>query len=250
MIDPKILEEHGVSAKTVELALERAIQNAFADYLNVLECEVDLDTRAATAIMQVDQDLLPNEARVFSPGAVEGDRLPVTFDLESFPKEVMQQVKSLLTQIIPDIHAEETYNNHKPMVHRAVQGVVDHRSRDLIDVDLGSGAAGLFPRVHWTKKEEQLYRPGEEFTFYVLRVLREGAAVLAILSRNSIELPCAILTQEMPWANFRCMRRIAGHKSWIQTNELVRGEILEKLMDELRGELVDISFFSWLRQKS
>jgi hypothetical protein len=250
MIDPKILQEHGVSHKTVELALERAVQNAFADYLNVLECEVDLDTRVATAIMQVDQDLFINEARVFSPGAVEGDRLPVTFDLESFPKEVMRQVKSLLTQIIPVIHAEETYNNLKPMVHRAVRGIIGHRGRDLIDVDLGSGLAGLFPRVHWTKKEEDLYRPGEEFTFYVLRVLREEAAVLAILSRNSIALPCAILGQEMPWADFRCMRRIAGHKSWIETNEFVKGEIREKLIDELRGELVDISFFSWLLQKT
>jgi hypothetical protein len=250
MIDSKFLQEHGVSNKTVELALERAVQNAFADYLNVLECEVDLDTRVATAIMQVDQDLLINEARVFSPGAVEGDRLPVTFDLESLPEEVMEKVKSLLIEIIPNIHAEETYHRFKPMVHRAVRGIIDHRGRDLIDVDLGSGLAGLFPRVHWTKNEEELYRPGEEFTFYVLRVLKEEAAVVAILSRNSIELPCAILRQEMPWADFRCLRRIAGYKSWIQSNDFVRGEIREKLVDELRGELVDISFFSWLLQKT
>ena len=126
-------------------------------------------------------------------------------------------------------------------MHRAVEGVVAERDDVKLEVNLGGEETGIMPRREWTPKEIPLYREGKCFLFYVLKVEREKGLVKVFLSRRSINLPAAILRQKNPWAKIRCVRRIAGVKSWIVSNFEITKRDIEELPEELRGEIVELS---------
>jgi len=107
-------------------------------------------------------------------------------------------------------------------------------------VDLG-GQIGIMPRSQWIPKEVVEYRPGKVFWFYVLKVKRERSSLRVFLSRNSVNLPVALLKEIAPGVKARCIKRIAGARCWLQVSRRLEREILAELGKRLGGELLIMS---------
>ena len=224
----------------VESAFVSCLEEAVSHYLDTPEVEVNLEKEKVTAFLKVGKNLGLEEARVFDEDARPGDFIPMTFDFPLLPDKVKKEVKERFPEIVISLKEDITYRDWKEKVHRAVEGVVVEKDNVKLEVNLGGEETGIMPRREWTPKEIPLYREGKCFLFYVLKVEREKGLVKVFLSRRSINLPVAFLRQKMPWAKIRCVRRIAGVKSWIVSDTEIKREHIEELREELRGEFIEV----------
>ena len=222
-------------------ALEIALVEALKACLGVVDVEVKLSPRIrAICFYEVGKDISLRAAQRLDPLACEGDIVPKVLDLEELPERVIRRVKRRFPSILDELRAEEAYWFWKQRVHRAVEGVVVKADSQTAWVDLG-GQIGIMPRSQWIPREVVEYRPGKVFWFYVLKVKRERSSLKVFLSRNSINLPVALIREVSPRTKAVCVRRIAGARSWLVVNKRLEKKMLSELGRRLGGERLVVS---------
>ncbi len=241
----KQIKKIGLAAGLTELRIEDtlkiALQQAFCEYFNILECEIDdLDSRLIRAVFQVPEEIPYTEAKIFQTLVCEDDIITVDFDFDALPVSIQQMTHDLFTRYIDEIRLDEASLKWKKLVHRAIEGVIMEKHDDRITIAIGDdNVIGVMLKPHWTPKEISLYIEGRAFLFYLLKVSRKKHTVEIHLSRNSKNLPCAILFRILPYVKNRSIRRIAGHKSWIAADSPVQMDVINDLRRELKGEVVE-----------
>ena len=222
-------------------ALEIALVEALKACLGVVDVEVKLSPRIrAICFYQVGKDISLGAAQRLDPLACEGDIVSKVLELEELPERVIRRVKRRFPSILEELRAEEAYWTWKQRVHQAVEGVIVKADSQVVWVDLG-GQIGIMPRSQWIPKEVPGYIPGKAYWLYVLKAQREGRALRIYLSRNSIGLPVALLREMVPGIKARCIRRIAGARSWLVVNRRLEKKVLAELGKRLGGEWVGVS---------
>ena len=237
----KIKQATGLNELQVEYALKLAMQQAFCEYLNILECEIDnLDSRLIKAVFRVPEEMPVVEAEIFQAMVCEDDIITVDFDFDAFPVNVQRRTHALFVRYVDEIRLDEACLKWKKLVHGAVEGVIIEKNNDWITVALGDdNVTGIMPRAHWTPKEIPLYVEGRAFLFYLLKVIKNKHIVEIHLSRNSKNLPCVVLSRMAPWIKAKSIKRVAGQKSWLIADSLVELSVINDLRRELKGEAIE-----------
>ena len=237
----KIKQATGLNELQVEYTLKLAMQQAFCEYLNILECEIDnLDSRLIKAVFRVPKEMPVVEAEIFQKMVCEDDIITVDFDFDALPVSVQRRTYDLFVRYVDEMRLDKACLKWKKLVHGAVEGVIAEKDDERIMVGLGDdNVTGIMPRAHWTPKEIPLYVEGRAFLFYLLKVIKNKHIVEIYLSRNSKNLPCVALSRIAPWIKAKSIKRVAGHKSWLIADSPVEMEIINALRRELKGEVVE-----------
>lgn len=210
------------------------------EFFGVEGCEVDIDKKIALVTFHVGSDMEIEEAELFSSNPVYNDRIPAEFTFEMFRRETVDSILEVFKDILREVEADELEKKWQKEVHKAVEGVIEEKYPDRIEVNLGDDVNGVMYKAEWTPREIPSYRKGKLFFFYVLKVVRRGSAVDVHLSRGSIEFPAAILKTLASWVRVKTIKRIRGKKTWLEIDPLVKTALLQDVSARLSAEVVEI----------
>lgn len=235
-----------VSEKTLTTALSLAIEDAVKDYYKAPYARVDLKAKAVCVIFTVSTHISLNEALKHDPDAQPHDPLGISFDMQSFPENLILKIRNNFNNLLFKSKIEEGFNYWKTQVHRVVRGIILGKSHDHIDIELLGEKIGMMKNRDWVPGELSLYYKGSVLYFYVTKVGKNPLKVH--LSRSSISLPAGMMNFHLPFYNFRCTKRFIGHKSVLFTNAPIDkklAEIRDEVSCELNGEILEIRRFSF-----
>ncbi len=234
-----------ISEKVLNTALSLAIEDAVKDYYQVPNALVDLKARTVCVIFNVSTDITLNEALKHDPDAQPHDPLGITFDMQSFPENLISQIRNNFDNLLFKSKNEESFHYWKTQVHRVVRGIILEKYRHHIDIELLGEQIGMMKKRDWVPGELSLYYKGSVLYFYVTKVGKNPLKVH--LSRSSISFPARMLKFHLPFYNFRCKRRFIGHKSVLFTNaplDKKLADIRDEVSCELNREILEIRRFS------
>ena len=235
-----VAHRSNLNYSTVRYCLECAVSQVMCEFFGVEDCEVDLDKKNVLVTFHVGSDMEIEEAELFTSDPVYNDRIPAEFSFEVFRRDTVDEILEVFKDILREVEADELEKKWRKKVHKAVEGVIEEKYPDRIEVDLGADVNGVMYKAEWTPREIPSYRQGKPFLFYVLKVVRRGSAVDVHLSRGSIGLPAEILKTLVPWAKVKTIRRIRGRKTWVRVRPAVPTEVLRDVSTKLNGEVVEV----------
>src|SRR5262245_13923307 len=195
-----------------------------------------------------------DEARRHDPDVMEGDQIGVKLDTADFGRIAAQTAKQVIIQEVRNAERQLVYDEYKDRKGDIVHGVVRRIEKGNLIVDLGR-AEGIVPRKEQVPRE--VFRVNERIRAYVLDVLKESKGPQIILSRACTEFLVKLFQQEVPEmyegiVRIEAAAREPGARSKIGVSSRdpdvdpigacvgVRGSRVQAVVQELRGEKIDI----------
>jgi hypothetical protein len=234
-----------ISEGALNTALSLAIENAVKDYYQVPYARVDLTAKTVCVIFTVSTDITLNEALKHDPDVQPHDPLGLTFDMHSFPENLISKIRQNFSDLLFELKNDESFNYWKTQVHRVVRGIIFEKYCNHMDIELLGEKIGMMKKRDWVPGERSLYYKGSFLFFYVTKISKNPLKVY--LSRSSISFPAGLLKFHLPFYNFRCTKRFIAHKSVIFTDAPIDrklADIRDKVSCELNGEILEIRRFS------
>jgi len=226
---------------SIESSLSLAIEEAAKDFFNSPSVIVNLDDKKLTVFYDVGVDILLKEAEQHDPNIQNGYPLHITYDFESFPKQLVNQVRDYFQIFLVEGGEDRLYRKWKRSVRHVVRGQIIDKTNQCVHVQLLDGTMGLMQKQHWVPREREHYYQFSDLFFFILKVTKNP--LIIHLSRASKSLPELLMKLEMPWGNFRCEKRFIGQKSIMRTNLERSSQLIEaakSVRSKLCGELIEV----------
>ncbi len=209
-------------------------------------------------VEEPDTEITLEEARVMDPGAMIGDELGQKMILEDFGRIAAQTAKQVIIQRVRDSEREKVYDAFVDRVGELITGIVRRFEKGAIIVDLGKAEA-VIPSREQVRTEA--YRQGDRIQAYILEVARNARGPQIVLSRTHPGLLVKLFEMEVPeiYENIVTIEaavREPGHRAKIAVSSRdrdvdpvgacvgMRGSRVQAVVQELRGEKIDIIPFS------
>jgi len=165
-----------------------------------------------------------------------------------------QTAKQVMIQRIREAERDVVFDDFVDDLHTIVTGTVQRFEGGTLIVNLGRAEA-ILPKSEQVRGED--YRVGDRVRAYVLDVKKAGQKVKIILSRSHPEFIHRLFELEVPemaegFIEVRGLVREAGYKTKMAVLSIdhkidaigacvgVRGTRIKNVLDELRGEKVDV----------
>lgn len=259
-IDREILFE------AIEEALKKAYRNHYSTEGNV-RAEVDRETGefhvyAQKEVVEDDFDSFDDMMYIpLSEAKQYGDyQLGDVIEFESTPKSfgriAAQTAKQVVLQRIKEAERDIVYDEFNNKLNEIVSAVVQRVENGNVYLELGR-TEGLLPLSEQVEGER--YVPGERIKVYVQKVDKEvrGRDIPVILSRRNKELIKRLFELEIPeimdgTVQIKAISREPGIRSKVAVYSAdpqvdavgscvgQKGSRVEKIVQELRGEKIDI----------
>jgi transcription termination/antitermination protein NusA len=194
------------------------------------------------------------EARRHDADVEEGDQIGLRLDTAEFGRIAAQTAKQVIIQEVRNAERELVHSEYRDRKGEIIHGVVRRIEKGNLIVDLGR-AEGIVTRKEQVPRE--IFRVNERIRAYVLDVLRESKGPQIILSRACTEFLVKLFEQEVPEmyegiVRIEAAAREPGARSKIGVSSRdpdvdpigacvgVRGSRVQAVVQELRGEKIDI----------
>jgi transcription termination/antitermination protein NusA len=194
------------------------------------------------------------EAKQHDADVEEGDQIGLKLDTAEFGRIAAQTAKQVIIQEVRNAERQLVYDEYKDRKGDIVHGVVRRIEKGNLIVDLGR-AEGIVLRKEQVPRE--VFRVNERIRAYVLDVLKESKGPQILLSRTCTEFLVRLFMQEVPEMYEGIVRiesaaREPGARSKIAVSSRdadvdpigacvgVRGSRVQAVVQELRGEKIDI----------
>jgi N utilization substance protein A len=178
--------------------------------------------------------------------------------LENYGRTAAQLAKQVIIQKLREAEIDLTYNDYIDKKGELINGMVHRMEHGDLVVDLGK-AEGILPRREQVFRES--FNRGERIRAYVLDVRKTPKHALVILSRTHVGLIKRLFEMEVPEISegmveiMGVVREPNGRtKISVRTNDReidavgacvgMRGMRVQSIVQELRGEKIDIVEFS------
>lgn len=165
-----------------------------------------------------------------------------------------QTAKQVMIQRIREAERDVVFDDYVDDLHTILSGSVQRYEGGTIIVNLGKAEA-ILPKSEQVRGED--YRVGDRLRAFVLDVKKAGQKVKIILSRSHPEFISKLFALEVPelaegFLEVRGLVREAGYKTKMAVTSSdgkidaigacvgVRGTRIKNVLDELRGEKVDV----------
>jgi len=165
-----------------------------------------------------------------------------------------QTAKQVIIQRIREAERDVIYGDYEQHLDRILTGTVQRFEGGTIIVNLGR-TEGILPKSEQLRGED--YRVGDRIRAYVQEVKKAGQKVKIILSRTHPEFVKKLFELEVPeladgFIEVRGLVREAGYKTKMAVQSTdgkidaigacvgVRGTRIKNVLDELKGEKVDV----------
>jgi transcription termination/antitermination protein NusA len=196
--------------------------------------------------------------REFDGEAEIGDVLGIKLDTNTFGRVAVQTAKQIIIQKVKDAERDNIYEEYKDRKGELINGFVQRFEGGNIIVNLGR-AEGVIPTVEQISKE--VYKRGERVRCYLFEVKKVTKGPQIILSRTHPAFLKALFEVEVPeisegLIDVVSVSREPGKRSKIAVKSKdkdidpvgacvgMRGSRVQSVVQELRGEKIDIVPYS------
>ena len=244
-----VAAERGVSVDTLFAALAEALEGAYKKQQGAYEFSwVNIDTE--TGEMRVFAQELDEDAEPFGP---EMDVTP-----DDFGRIAAQTVRQVMSQRIREAERELKYEEYAGREGDIVTGIIQQSDARYTLLDLGRVEA-LLPQSEQVNFERP--EPGERVKAYIVEVRKTIKGPQIVVSRTHPGLVKRLFELEVPEiadgvVEMRACAREPGQRTkiavWSNDNNIdpvgacvgARGARVRQVVNELRGEKIDIVPFS------
>ena len=250
------IEKAMVSAARRKLGAEREIEAKFSPETGEIELFEFRTVVEGKPPSDAEIDL--EAARHHDPECEPGDQIGMKIDTREFGRIAAQTAKQVIIQEVRGAERQMIYDEYRDRKGEMVHGIVRRVEKGNLIVDLGRAEAVL-PRKEQVPRE--MFRINERIRAYVLDVLRDSKGPQVILSRACTEILVKLFEQEVPEIAEGIVRIAAAArepgaraKIAVVSNDRdvdpvgacvgMRGSRVQAVVQELRGEKIDIVPFS------
>ncbi|UTV80386.1 transcription termination factor NusA [Acidithiobacillus sp. YTS05] len=205
-----------------------------------------------------DQQLHLREALEKDPGAVVGEKIHEDLPAVEFGRIAAQSAKQVIFQRVRDAERDRIVSDYAFRKGEIISGLVKRMDKGSAIVDMGRAEA-ILPRDEMIPREA--IRPGDRIRAYLKDVRRVQKGPQLFLSRTAPELLLKLFSQEVPeiangMIDLMGAARDPGlrAKMAVRSNDPrvdpvgacvgMRGNRVQTVVNELRGERVDIIVWS------
>ena len=258
--------EKDIPLETLSEIIEAALVSAYKKhYAAACEIHVDIDWNSGDATVFIRKRVTEHvenphmemalaEARRLDPTVQEDECLDIEVSPAAFGRIAVQTAKQVVAQRIREAEREIIFEEFSNRDGDVVTGVVQRREGRTVFIDLGK-VEGILPASEQSPLDS--YRFGERIKVYILEVKRTTKTPRVLLSRSHPGLLRRLFELEVPEMSegiveMKAQAREAGARSKVAVaskHENVdpvgacvghRGSRVQAVVDELRGEKVDI----------
>ena len=262
----QVSREKGIDAEILINTLKEAIVSAARKKIGPrADIEVHYDEKSGDVevfhfkevveeVEYSDSELTLEEGLEFDPECEIGDSLGIRMDTEEFGRIAAQSAKQVIIQKMREAERNAVYENFIHKKGKIINGIVQRFDRGAVIVNLGQAEAVLRPREQMPKEN---YKRGDRIRAYVLDVLEESKGAQIILSRTHPEFLVELFKTEVPEVaegivSIRGAARVPGVRAKIAVSSIdsdvdpvgacvgVKGNRVQNIVQELRGEKIDI----------
>jgi N utilization substance protein A len=191
-------------------------------------------------------------------GAEPGDSLGMKIETSSFGRIAVQMAKQIIIQRVKDAECDNIYEEYKDRKGELVNGFVQRFEGGNIIVNLGR-AEGVVPPTEQIHRET--YKRGERIRSYIIDVKKNSKGPQIIMSRTHPAFLKALFEVEVPEISeglieIVTVAREPGKRGKISVRSKdkdidpvgacvgMRGSRVQSVVQELRGEKIDIIPYS------
>jgi N utilization substance protein A len=199
-------------------------------------------------------DRKTGEIRVCEETPEGEETIPIGDIGKKFGRIAAQAAKQVILQKIREAERDAVFGEFSRSLHSIVTGSVQRFEGGTLIVNLGK-TEGILPKHEQVRGED--YRVGDRIRAFVLEIKKAGQKVKIILSRSHPEFIRKLFELEVPelaegLIAVRGLVREAGYKTKMAVQSVegkidaigacvgVRGTRIKNVLDELRGEKIDI----------
>ena len=222
------------------------------------EVEIYLEKTVVETVDLPDEHISLEDASAFSEDVQVGDQVLVQQVMGNYGRSAAQLAKQVIIQKVREAEIDLIYNEYIDRKGELINGMVQRMEHGDLIVDLGK-AEGVLPRREQVFRES--FNRGERIRAYILDVRKTPKHALVILSRTHIGLIKCLFEMEVPEISegmveiMGVVREPNGRtKIAVKTYDReidavgacvgMRGMRVQSIVQELRGEKIDIVEFS------
>ncbi len=247
---------------TLEEAVKTAVLKRYGERLDVEvnynedtgEMEVYQFKRVKDNVEDPDTEISLEEARNIDPNIQVEDEIGFKLEVEGLGRIAAQAAKQVIIQRMREAEQEIIYEEYKDRIGEIVSGTVQRRERAGLIVNLGRTEA-LLPNDEQIPKES--YKRGDRIQGYIIDVKKEGRGPQIIISRSHPNYMEALFKLEVPEISEGIVKimgiaRDPGIRAKVAVVSRdrdvdpigacvgVRGSRINKIIQEFRGEKIDL----------
>ncbi len=251
---------------TLEEAVKTAVLKKYGENL-IIEVNYNEDTgdievyqfkRVKEKVEDPDIEISLEEARKIDSGVQVDDEVGFKLEVKDLGRIAAQAAKQVIIQRMREAEQEIIYEEYKDRIGEIVSGTVQRKERAGIVVNLGRTEA-LLPNEEQIPKES--YKRGDRIQGYIIDVKREGRGPQIIISRSHPNYMEALFKLEVPEISEGIVKimgiaRDPGVRAKVAVVSRdrdvdpigacvgVRGSRINKIIQEFRGEKIDLVLWS------
>ncbi len=198
------------------------------------------------------------EARTHDPSVNIDDEMGFRVKMEDLGRIAAQSAKQVIIQRMRDAEQGIIYDEYKDRISEIVSGIVQRRDKGGWIINLGRTEA-LLPKDEQIPREH--YKRGDRVQAIIIDVRREGRGPQVIISRAHRDYMAALFRREVPEVDDGTVQlmgvsRDPGSRAKVAVLSRerdvdpvgacvgVRGSRIQNIVQELRGERIDIVVWS------
>ncbi len=198
------------------------------------------------------------EAKKHDPSIMLDDEMGFRLQISDLGRIAAQSAKQVIIQRMRDAEQGLIYNEYKDRIGEIISGVISRRDKAGFIVNLGKIEA-LLPREEQMPREH--YKRNERCQALLIDVRREGRGPQLIISRSHRDYLSALFRREIPEVDDGTIQIMAVARDpslrakvavYSKDSDIdpvgacvgVRGSRIQNIVQELRGERIDIVIWS------
>ena len=230
--------------KTLEDAVRTSVQRRFSEDMDV---EVryndntgDIEVYQFKIVVEdgevenEDTHIGITEARTHDPSVQIDDEVGFRVKVEDLGRIAAQSAKQVIIQRMRDAEQEIIYDEYKDRMGEIVSGIVQRRDKGGWVVNLGRTEA-ILPREEQIPREH--YKRNDRVQAIIIDVRKEGRGPQVVVSRAHRDYMAALFRREVPEVDDGVVQIMGACVG-------VRGSRIQNIVQELRGERIDIVVWS------
>ena len=251
---------------TLEEAIRASVTKKYGDKMDIEvtfneetgEIEVYQFKIVVDEIEDPDMEILMADALKHDPNVELEDAIGFRMQVEDLGRIAAQSAKQVIIQRMRDAEQEIIYEEYKNRTGEIVSGIIQRRDRSGWIINLGRTEA-LLPKDKQIPRER--FRQGDRVEGLIIDVRKEGRGPQIIITRSDPEYMTALFRREVPevadgTVNIMGVARDPGLRAKVtvlsQDSNVdpvgacvgIRGSRIHNIVQELRGERIDIVLWS------
>jgi N utilization substance protein A len=251
---------------TLEEAIRTSVSKKYGEHLDIEvtfneeqgEIEVYQFKIVVDEVEDPDTEMTLEDAKQHDPNVQLDDEVGFRMQVEDLGRIAAQSAKQVIIQRMRDAEQEIIYEEFKVRIGEVINGTIQRRDRNGWIINLGRTEA-LLPKDQQIPKER--FRQGDRVQAYLLDVRKEGRGPQVIVSRSHPDYMEALFRNEVPEVDDGVVKimgvsRDPGLRAKVavlsQDSNVdpvgacvgIRGSRIHNIVQELRGERIDIVLWS------